>query len=118
MPRRHKDGEEEQIIEAVPLVGQDAGDHHEQAAAQGQGGEHEAAEGRLLPGFPHEAQEDGEVHGVEGDDGDLGGIKAEGAQMILEAAEIEVGPQKAQASSPAAAALEVMPVEGSTWERT
>ncbi len=58
---------------------QDAGQHHKGAADQSQTGHHEAAYRTLLLLLAHPLDEDGDIHQVDGDDGQLGGVEHEGS---------------------------------------
>ena len=58
-------------------MAEDAGHHHEHAAAQGQGGDHKPPQRALVLLLAHPLDEDGQVHQVDGDDGQLRGVKDE-----------------------------------------
>ena len=72
----HKDDEVEQHLD---MVGADGGVYHEQGAQGGQDGHDLAAEGGQIIAL-HQGEVDGDVQRVQGDDGQLGGVEAEGSE--------------------------------------
>ena len=77
----HDHGEDDQVPEVAHLVAQQAGDDHEDGTDDGQHGQHIAAQGGLGGLVLDPAPENGQVHGVDGDDGQLGGIKDESGAL-------------------------------------
>ena len=83
------DEEHDQIIQHVPLVGVDGRKDHEHGAQNGQNGHDSALEAAQILAL-QQRDVDGDIDGVQGDDGQLGGVELEGPEAFHDRAAVEV----------------------------
>lgn len=76
--------EDDQVVHHVHPVGVDGGEHHEQRAQDGQNGQHITLEASHILAL-QQGDVDGDIDGVQGDDGQLGGVELEGAEAFHDA---------------------------------
>ena len=81
--------EDDQVVHHVYPVGVDGGEHHEQRAQDGQNGQHITLEASHILAL-QQSDVDGDIDGVQGDDGQLGGVELEGAEAFHNGTAIEV----------------------------
>ena len=74
----------------------DAGEDHEGSAAEGQDGDDEPSANALVLGLLHPHDEDGQVHGVDGDDGDFRRVEDE---LAHQGGVCQVGQEEVQTPS-------------------
>ena len=75
----HDRRKDDQIPQATPAMAENTGDYHEDVSAYGEGGENEPPQNVLLFLLAHPLNHDGKIHQIDGNDGQLLGIKHKGS---------------------------------------
>ena len=75
----HDHREHDQIPQASDAVAEHAGNHHKHTAAKGQSRQDKPTQHILVLLLAHPLNQDGQIHQVNGDDGQLGRVKYKGA---------------------------------------
>ena len=79
----HNDGKDDEIPQTAQTMAENTGDHHKYTAAQCQTRQHKTAQNGLILFLAHPSDEDGQIHQIDGDDGQFGGVEDKGARPCL-----------------------------------